>query len=774
MRRNGSRVNLSAMAGVPSDERAQELSADGFHSVRGRLVTVTLVLILTAAIGATLLLTDAARRHRQSTERQLAETARALSLATDGEIGKSEATLRMLSLSPYLQTGDLAAFDRMARLAITDPEMWVVLVDANGMQRINTAAEPGTKLPPSRRPDFDDRWATLLAYGRRVSNLRQGIIRPGPILAVNVLVRRNGVPTYDLALVMRPRVVQRLLERQRLPAGWYGGVIDREGVMIARNINPEGTVGKKATPDMVRRIATTRSGVFESTSLDGAKTLAAYTRSPVTGWTFAVAMPRSEAAGYLNRSLVLLFLACLALFGLGAALTAWLGRDVVRAVDALTEGAERLGRGDLSVRTDTGLRETDAVAVALRSAAIQLKAREDEARRLNETLEVRVEEATSQLVQAQKLEAVGRLTGGVAHDFNNLLTAVIGNLDMLSRKLNDEKLSRYVANARAAAERGAKLTAQLLAFSRKQRLTPEPTDVNAVVGGMSELLASTLGGAVQVEARLDSELPFAVADRTQLELMILNLAINARDAMPHGGAVTIETSRRRWDGGAARPEHPQPGDYVAVTVSDTGTGIPDDVRSHVFEPFFTTKALGRGSGLGLPQVLGVVQQLGGGMDIVSEPGRGTSVVIFLPAAQHASTRPAAQPVGVPVEGAGLGGMQVLVVDDDLDVRSTSAALLRDFGADVLEADGAEAALALVEGGAEPHGALLDYAMPGLTGVELAVRLKMLKPDLAVVLISGYADAEGLVRDWSGPFLQKPYAPEALAGVLARAIAAAKT
>jgi PAS domain S-box-containing protein len=245
--------------------------------------------------------------------------------------------------------------------------------------------------------------------------------------------------------------------------------------------------------------------------------------------------------------------------------------------------------------------------------------------------------AGQELQQVQRMEAIGQLTAGIAHDFNNLLTAILGNLDMLSKPSGQDRAraERLIGGARTAAERGAKLTAQLLAFSRQQRIAAEAVDLNLVIQEMLPLLHSTIGATVTIKFEPEPELWTAVADPTQLELAILNLAINARDAMPEGGSLKITTTNASR-GTPVRPEEPAAGDYVAVTVSDTGSGIPDAVRERIFEPFFTTKEVGKGSGLGLPQVLGVVKQLGGGIAVASVPGGGASVAVFLPRADTAT------------------------------------------------------------------------------------------------------------------------------------------
>ncbi len=351
-------------------------------------------------------------------------------------------------------------------------------------------------------------------------------------------------------------------------------------------------------------------------------------------------------------------------------------------------------------------------------------------RRLNEELEQRVAlavaerlKAEANLHQAQKIEAIGLLTGGVAHDFNNLLTAILGNLELVEMRLGDDRLRRPIEAAIRSAERGARLIEQLLAFSRRQHLTPQPVDLNAAVAGMSEMLKRTLGGTIDVRTELAPDAWAALIDPTQLELALLNLAINARDAMPLGGSLVIET-RNVPANAAGRPDDVVPGDYVTVAVSDTGEGMTDDVLAHAFEPFFTTKEVGKGSGLGLSQVYGLVKQSGGGVALTSQRGRGTTVSLFLPRALAAGAASVPEPTdAAPRRGRG----RVLVVDDQDDVRDVAVAYLETLGYDTAEAASGRAALALIDGGLAIDLALVDYAMPGMTGLELMRALETVMP-----------------------------------------------
>jgi signal transduction histidine kinase/ActR/RegA family two-component response regulator len=406
------------------------------------------------------------------------------------------------------------------------------------------------------------------------------------------------------------------------------------------------------------------------------------------------------------------------------------------------------------------LQERERAEARMRELAASLERRVEERTRqlsqANDRLMAEIgerERAESVLLQAQKMEAIGQLTGGVAHDFNNLLTAVVGNLDLLAHRVEGERQQRLVRNAMRAAERGAKLTEQLLAFSRRQRLMPGAVDVNALMAGMGDLLSRTIGATIRVETDLQPGLWTALADPHQLELVILNLAINARDAMPGGGRLTIETKNVAAVPGELAGElvdrH-----YVEIAVADSGIGMPADVLARVFEPFFTTKPYGRGTGLGLSQVYGFAKQSGGTVRIDSVVGEGTRVRVYLP-----RTEAAAQESDVIGQQAVVvqGHAVVLIVDDDADVRELVVAMLQDLGYRVLAADGGGPARAILDGDAEIDLLLVDVAMPGISGVELARHARLRRPDLPVLFASGYADMDAFGTDlqWED-LIKKPY------------------
>jgi len=367
-------------------------------------------------------------------------------------------------------------------------------------------------------------------------------------------------------------------------------------------------------------------------------------------------------------------------------------------------------------------------------------------RDMNDTLERRVAREVAErartedaLRQAQKMEAVGQLTGGIAHDFNNMLAVVSNALELLDRRFTavDERARHFVGMARGGVKRAAQLTQRLLAFSRQQSLAPQALNVNRLVAGMSDMLEHSLGATIAIETVLDPDLWQTHVDPNQLEHAILNLAVNARDAMEGGGRLSITTANRRLaPDDAAAHAGVAPGDYVVIAVADCGAGMSEDVVSRAFDPFFTTKEVGRGTGLGLSQVYGFVHQSGGQVHIASEPGRGTTVRIWLQRHVGAATV-AAGTLPAPAIRCGDGSETVLVVEDEDAVRVLLSGMLDELGYRVLAADGGAAALSLL--GAHPEVALMitDVIMPGMNGRELADAARRRHPRLQVLYTTGY-------------------------------------
>lgn len=379
-------------------------------------------------------------------------------------------------------------------------------------------------------------------------------------------------------------------------------------------------------------------------------------------------------------------------------------------------------------------------------------------RDLTETKVREAELATAQeaLRHSQKMEAMGNLTGGVAHDFNNLLTPIIASLDLLARKgLGGEREKRMIGAALQSAERAKTLVQRLLAFARRQPLQATAIDVITLVKGMADLITSTLGPTIEVKVEAEPSLPSAKADPNQLEMALLNLAVNARDAMPFGGTLTIAVDQT-FVGNAAHSNLPT-GHYIRLSVRDTGTGMDAETIKRATEPFFSTKGVGKGTGLGLSMVHGLVAQLGGGLTIQSTVGLGTAIELWLPVmfARPGQAQPDKQQTPL-TDGQGT----VLLIDDDMIVRMSTADMLEDLGYIVVEAASAEEALQLIQSGVEPNLVLTDHLMPGMSGTQLAEELMIQRPKLPVMLISGFAEEEGI--DVALPRLTKPFRSAELA------------
>jgi PAS domain S-box-containing protein len=394
---------------------------------------------------------------------------------------------------------------------------------------------------------------------------------------------------------------------------------------------------------------------------------------------------------------------------------------------------------------------------------------------LNATLEQQVAERTAELMaaeetlrQSQKMEAVGQLTGGLAHDFNNLLTGISGSLELLEHRLAQgrlKELNRYILVAQGAAKRAAALTHRLLAFSRRQTLDPKPTEVNRLVADMNELIRRTAGPAVTVEVTGAAEPCTTLVDPNQLENALLNLCINARDAMPDGGRLTISTDIRQIEGPQARELDLPAGAYVRLAVADTGSGMPPEVIARAFDPFFTTKPLGEGTGLGLSMVYGFVRQSGGQARISSELGRGTRINLYLPRHSGAANDAAPAP-----EAAGGGraeaGETVLVVDDEPSVRMLVTEVLEELGYTALQAEDGKSALKLLDSARRIDLLITDVGLPGgINGRQLADAARLARPSLKILFITGYAESAAIGNASLAPGMHvvtKPFALENLA------------
>ncbi|WP_449103828.1 ATP-binding protein [Pseudomonas veronii] len=419
-----------------------------------------------------------------------------------------------------------------------------------------------------------------------------------------------------------------------------------------------------------------------------------------------------------------------------------------------------------------------------RDRLIDLSESELRLQRTLETLEQQVEERTAQLRsneealrQSQKMEAVGQLTGGIAHDFNNMLTGIIGSLELLRRRVSRGKLDdldSLIDLGVTSANRAAGLTHRLLAFSRRQSLDSKPVEINQLVTSMGELLQRSINESIALDMRLSDPLWTAEADPNQLESALLNLVINARDAMPNGGNLTVETSNRHLDSVfTAAYGTLQPGDYVELSVSDSGCGIPESLMGRVFDPFFTTKPIGQGTGLGLSMIYGFARQSGGHVTIHSEVGKGTTVSLFLPRfVGEMVVAEAANPARLPFANA---GETVLIVEDDPAVRVLISAVLKELGYAFVEASDANTALPIIESDQRIDLMISDVGLPGMNGRQLAEIGRQIRPELKVLFITGYAEHAAVRGGFLDPGMQlitKPFTFDLLTAKVREMIRAA--
>ncbi|MGA3398447.1 MAG: ATP-binding protein [Acetobacteraceae bacterium] len=515
-----------------------------------------------------------------------------------------------------------------------------------------------------------------------IGNIARGTALALPVRAP---VLRDGQVRFVVVAALRPDAIRERMLTAEVPAAWTAAVADKAGRLVARTHGDESMLAQMASPVALAARSQASSGIFYGQLREGVPNVAAFYVSPTTGWTVYIAIPRPLFDAPLVRA-------------------TWL---------AAVGGA---------------------VCIALAASFLTLLLRELRLRRRESAM----------LETAQRLEALGRLTGGVAHDFNNLLAVVSGNLELLERRLPGAAGHRSIAAIRGAVDRGVSLTRGLLTFSRSGLGQGTVEDVNACIRGVFGMMRETVGPNVEAELDLHEPLPPVMLDRVQLDLALLNLAANARDAMPRGGVLRIATRPVTLADGVAG---------VAMTVADTGVGIPADILSRVFEPFFTTKEIGRGTGLGLAQVYGFARNAGGTAEISSTPGAGTSVSISLPAtAASVEAMPQTSQTAPRVTWTDL---RILLVDDNAAVRELTAANLREHFSRVDAAADATEALALLDDG-DFAAVVCDIIMPdGMDGIGLAREIRRRWPAMPVILVSGYAASAGDARALGVPVLLKP-------------------
>jgi signal transduction histidine kinase/CheY-like chemotaxis protein len=683
----------------------------------------------------------------------------------DRQIIAIEAALQVLAVSPSLQSEDLYPFYQQMYAALPLQGTVIVLLDTKGQQLLSTARPFGAPLPRATNTEMHER---VVATGKpQVSDLIMGAVLQRPVVAVGVPVFRDGNVAFVLVMGLGSEILSKLLRQPDLSPDWVVAIFDRKGIIVARNRELDRFLGKLAAPIIREAIAGPVDNWIPNVTSEGIRVYSTFRRSTVTGWTAAIGVPRGFVDAPHLRAQFLAFGGGGAVLALSLSLAWWMAQAIRRPVEALTAATKAVASGVPIIDVNGGVRELNQAGDALRATAAALARNQQELEGIvaerTEQLRAEIEarkQAEATLLQSQKMEAIGQLTGGIAHDFNNLLTIASGSLEMLEARVSDEKSLHLLQNAQSAISRGAKLTTSLLAFARKQRLEPVLANLNSVIIEMDEMVRRSLGPSVEIRHAFASELWPVQIDLSQIETALLNIAINARDAMPGGGILLFETANVS----ACPPEEMAGRDCVLVSVHDTGTGMSPDVMEHAFEPFFTTKEVGRGTGLGLSMVFGVVHQSGGVVRLRSELARGTTVLIYLPRAAHAALPATGRDASAGVQSG--AGAHILVVDDDAAVRWVTVECLRGAGYRVVEADSGRAALTLLKRDEPCDLVVMDHVMPGLSGRDTVRLARRGRPELKVLFLSGYAT---LGEAGGDIWLQKPFKTQTLADAVSRAL-----
>jgi signal transduction histidine kinase len=716
--------------------------------IRTRLLILILAILVPTFSAATLAVGYVYLEERRAQENSVKEAVRAFALLVDNELETREGLLRALASSPSLARGDLPEFYRHAKLLAPTPDTTIILYDLDGRQLANTRVPLGSPLPTRRVSNIGELMTRYGADRTLISDMFKAPLGGQYDFVVQVPVRIDGRIVYFLSMGVNASSLQSLMAQQRFPAEWVAAIIDRKGRIVARSRDAEQARGRSVSPLALRNFAAAGEGVFASRNLSGVPVQAFYSTVPDSQWRVSVSIPQSElqrvplhAAAFLAGIMALLLV-------LAVVLARRFGKRAIGPIEYLGNSAEDLGHGREVVYVPQQIVEIDAVVHRMAEASRQIRRAQAELeQRVNEAVDA-TERAQAAMMRGQKLEALGRLTGGIAHEFNNLLQTLTTALQLAALTSTQPKVQSLIDTCKRTIVRATALTGQLGSFGRIQDAKLMTVAPGEQLGNAVQLIRNVLRQGIELELQCPDDLWPVTIDPLQFDLAMLNLAINARDAMPDGGRLDLSARNCVLEPTLERSG----GDYVLVTVGDTGTGMPPEVLARALDPFFTTKEPGKGTGLGLAQAYAFATQSQGSLALSSTPGQGTRVELYLPR----STMPLSpQPGRVPPATAQYASGRILFVEDDELVREAVMRGLEEAGFEVLVAANGDRALAMIDAGLDIDVAFSDIVMPGkISGIDLAGILRERRPGLPVVLATGYTDQRATVPGVQ--VLAKPY------------------
>lgn len=711
--------------------------------IRNRLLLLVLALFLPTFIASALVVSYVYREEQKAQERTVAETARAFALLVDSELRNRESILRTMASSPSLEDSirakDFSLFYAYARKMAPTADTAIILIEPNGRQVFNTRAAFGDPVPTQRSSNLAELMDRHGADKTLVSDMFFAPVGRRYDFNIQVPVKVDRQIRYFLMMGVHTAQLQSLFQAQGFPSRWIGSIVDRTGTIVARTRDPQSNVGRVLRENSRQLLASSREGVYRSVTIDGIPVKAFYSHVPNADWKVLISIPEAEVRRIALRAAALLGAVMLLLLALAVIAARRFASGVIRPIEDLGRTAEILGQGQEVSYTPQGLAEADTVGYTMVNASRQIqRAKTELEQRVAEAVSA-FEHAQSALLQSQKLEALGRLTGGIAHEFNNLLQTLATALQLAEITSDRQRVQSLIETCKKTVDRATALTSQLGAFGRIQDARLVTTSVDERIGTFVQLVQNVLPSNIALEVDCAPGLWQVTVDPLQFELALLNIALNAKDAMPEGGRLRVQAGNQAL----THPLNALPaGDYVRIAVSDTGFGMPPEVLAKALDPFFTTKGVGKGTGLGLPQAYGFAAQSHGTLLLHSTPGAGTTVEMYLPRGTQPVSAMAELPDAEPAAAGAGRGMTVLLVEDDPLVRQAVLPALEEAGFRLLVAGSGDAALAMLEGGAHPRPDVVfsDIVMPGrISGIDLAKIVIERYPGIRVVLSTGYTD-----------------------------------